>query len=681
MTTSENNTPDPIARFAANRGTAGLILMAIGVALAAGVATLVAKIGSDFLLLSILGGALALLFLVVGVMVRHTPASAGEGPAINDLVRIYLLSLGGVAGLLIALMGLALHYYWWNDLTDWLRLGNRDRAWHVLVALAVLIAGLAIMFVSLQVVRSAERTSAVLRRMVYGYNAVLTGLLLLLILTVVNVLVGLKFTGVIDATQSGQFTLSEPTTNVLKGLTQPVHIYVIWPTDDEYLDQLKSLLGNFQDANPRIKVEYLSPLHDRNAVLELTRKYKGKLEERYGVLLVQGDETPENATFLKPNDLFTEEGFGPAQSTKFRGEDKLVATLAGASGAKGKTIVYVTQGAGEPDLNDVSQREADKGLGTLKDRLNQRGNLDIRPLKLNPAEPKVPDDCNVLIVANPKAPVSVALDREIRDYVTGPKKGKAIFLLDVSPSPDDKVVPPTGLERLLGEFGVEVSNTFVVTILEQGNVVSPEDVAICAVNDSLGQSGNELARAFAGRALVLPSARAIRPSPTGTPAYRVEPLLQTSKNYMVWTENDPSANLVQKLRTVLSNPTEAKRVLAQDQVTAALLVTEASPVPPMPGTPPPNAKPRLVVFGDTTFLTNPYASERAGRPNVSFFASTIDWLAERSSSFGVESKSLPIFALDPSAAERSTRMYFLPLVLSLVGIIGLGAGVWVVRRR
>ena len=47
-------------------------------------------------------------------------------------------------------------------------------------------------------------------------------LLLLLILTVVNVLVGLKFTGVIDATQSGQFTLSERTTNILKKLDQPV---------------------------------------------------------------------------------------------------------------------------------------------------------------------------------------------------------------------------------------------------------------------------------------------------------------------------------------------------------------------------------------------------------------------------------------------------------------------------
>src|SRR5437868_2536046 len=84
----------------------------------------------------------------------------------------------------------------------------------LLVALAVLLAGLAIMFVSLQVVRSEERTSAVLRRLVYGYNAVLTGVLLLLILTVVNVLVTLKFTGVIDATESGKFSLDDRTTKL-----------------------------------------------------------------------------------------------------------------------------------------------------------------------------------------------------------------------------------------------------------------------------------------------------------------------------------------------------------------------------------------------------------------------------------------------------------------------------------
>jgi hypothetical protein len=683
---SNNTTPDPVAKFAANRGTAGLVLMGIGILLGGGVAAFVAKLGTEFLLISILGGALALLFLIIGVMVRHTPETAGEGPAVHELVRIYLLVLGGVAGLVIAFMGLALHYYWWSDLTDWLRLGNRDKAWHVLVALTVLIAGLAIMFVSLQVVRSEERTSAVLRRLVYGYNAVLTGLLLLLILTVVNVLVGLKFTGVIDATQSGQFTLSDQTKGILKKLDQPVHIYVIWPTDDDSIEPIKSVLGNFEDVNPRIKVEYLAPMQDRNAVLELTRKYKQKIEnERYGVLVVQGDETPDNATFLKPNELFSDEGFGAAAQTKFRGEDKLISTLAGASAGKGKTIVYVTQGAGEPDLNDVSEREADKGLGTLKNRLNQRGTLDVRPLKLNAAEPKVPDDCDVLVVANPKAPVSVALEREVRDYLTTPrngKPGKVVFLLDVAATPNDKVVPPNGLEKILGEFGVEVTNTFVVTILDQGNVISPQDAAICETSESLARSGNELARAFASRALILPSARVVRPTAMGaTPAYRAEPLLQTTSNYPVWAETDPSANLLQKLRTVMSNPAEAKRILAPDTLTTAVVVTESSPVPPMPGGPPPNAKPRLVVFGDTTFVSNPYASERSGRPNASFFGSAIDWLAERSAGIGIESKSLPVFALDPTAAERSTRIYLLPLVLSLVGIIGLGAGVWVVRRR
>ena len=84
MNSNNNPSSDPIARFAANRGTAGLILMAIGVALAAGVATLVAKIGSEFLVLTILGSRLALLFLVVGVMVRHTPRPPAKAPQLSS---------------------------------------------------------------------------------------------------------------------------------------------------------------------------------------------------------------------------------------------------------------------------------------------------------------------------------------------------------------------------------------------------------------------------------------------------------------------------------------------------------------------------------------------------------------------------------------------------------------------
>src|SRR5207244_10507318 len=117
----------------------------------------------------------------------------------------------------------------------------------------------------------------------------------------------------------------------------------------------------FQDVAPRVTVEYLSPVQNRNAIADLNRKYPRKIEERIGVLIVQGEEKPENASFLKPTDIFTEEGFGASAQMKFRGEDKFVSTLAGASAEQGKIIVYFTQGAGEPDLHDVSQREPDKG--------------------------------------------------------------------------------------------------------------------------------------------------------------------------------------------------------------------------------------------------------------------------------------------------------------------------------
>ena len=38
--------------------------------------------------------------------------------------------------------------------------------------------------------------------------------------------------------------------------------------------------------------------------------------------------------------------------------------------------------------------------------------------------------------------------------------------------------------------------------------------------------------------------------------------------------------------------------------------------------------------------------------------------------------------MDAGAAEKAnTRLVWLPVLLALVGIVGLGAGVWVVRRR
>jgi hypothetical protein len=684
MASADTRTESPgfIPWLAANRGAAGLGLMALGVALAVLPVWLGSKYRTDYVAVTALTGLLALLVLGMGVVIRSTPAAAG-GVEGQELMRIYTLILGGVAGLLVALTGAALSYYWWDDLTRWLRLGERDGAWRVLAALTVLLGGLALMFVSLQAVRSSERSSPVLRRLVYGYNAVLTGLLLLMILAVVNVLVTLKVTGVIDATQSRQFSVSDRTTNLLKNLDRPVRVYVIWPVDDDItLQTLRNLLTTFEDTAPDLKVTYLSPTYNVERVTELRRQYPGKLEEQVGVLVVQGEEKPENATFLKFNDLFAEEGFGPAAQFKFRGEDKIAAALSAPGGGRGKTVVYVTQGAGEPDLNDTGQRQADRGLGVLRDRLNARGNFDVRPLAINPGDPKVPDDAGVVVVANPRPPVEPPVEQALRSYLVD-RKGKAVVLFDTPPPGYAKdAMPATGLERLLGEFNVEVTAEQVRSILLSAGGLAAMDGGLFEVNAELAQENNELAQAFAAESFLLPSVRVVRAGQGGgnfTAQSKV--LLQSRPRARVWVEKDLRTDLQQQAQMILRNPAEAKRLVSESPVPAAVIVTETAPPPPVPGGPPPEAKPRLAVFGDTTWVTNEYASERSGQANFSFFASVLDWLVERPSSIGVESKALPVYAMDPKAADNVARLYFLPLVLALVGIVGLGLGVWVVRRR
>src|SRR5947209_6093374 len=133
---------------------------------------------------------------------------------------------GLAVGLAVTFIGLTLGIRWYDYLQDWLKFGKREHAGQVLFALVAMVAGLGVMFASLQVARTEERKSLFLRRLVYGYNAALTGILLLLILVVVNVLVYLQLPGVIDCTQSNLFSLDDKSVRILEALNKPVKIYL-----------------------------------------------------------------------------------------------------------------------------------------------------------------------------------------------------------------------------------------------------------------------------------------------------------------------------------------------------------------------------------------------------------------------------------------------------------------------
>jgi hypothetical protein len=681
MSTNHTDKPGPITWLATNRATAAIGLVVAGVVVAILPTLLASWYGTDFLGAVFFTGLLALLLIGVGVILRFMPAESAD----PDRLRIVLLSLGATGGLLVAATGMALAYHWWDLLTSWLRSGARDGAGRILLSLAVMLAGLAILFISLQLARAEERTHVGLRRLVYGYNAVFTGVLLVMILTVINVLVDVKYAGALDATSSREYTISERTTNLLSGLDRPLHLYVIWPQDRPDLTPLKALLSGFEDRSRQVAVTYLSPTYDTEALFSLLQKFPRKIERvEVGGLVVLGEEKPENATFLRANDLFETDFEGNV--LKFKAEDAIAAAITNLEGGpKGKTIVYFTQGLGEPDVNDASAREVDKGLGVLRDRLANRGGYDVRPLRFNPAAPKIPDDAGIVVVANPRPPIEPKFVSSLREYMVE-HKGKAVVLVDTPPiGGTETALPPTGLEGFLAEFNVDVTPSFVLAerIEDIGggraSIENPRQITVVSAEAAL-QSGNSLARGFSMEAFVFLTCRVVRPAmPPRNPMFRAESLLTTKPGAAVWAETDPQTNPITIIRRINGNAEERKKILSPEPLPVAVAVSEAGPPPGMPGHPPTASKPRLVVFGDATFVTNPLASPRSGTQNFSLFASTLDWLAERPTSIGVEPRELSVYRLEPTA--NRARLVLLPGLLAVMAVMGLGLGVWVVRRR
>jgi hypothetical protein len=668
--------PGLVAWIAANRPLSGVVLLAAGVGVAAVAVVLAARYHTEFLGIEIMTGLLALLLLAAGVWQRFRPEGVGS-PV--DEARMLVLGLGGLGGLLIAFTGILLSYEWWEFLTKWLRQGEREGVWRVLVALAVLLAGLAVMFISLQAARTEVRQSPGLRRLVYGYNTVLAGVLLFLLLAVANVLAYTKLPSLIDSTESGVYKLSDRSIQILRGLDRPVHIFLLMSAEDRGYDELNTLLSNAQEYAPQLHVETLSPGLNTGRIRELVKEYSQV--ESAGLLIVYGEGKDKVASFIKADDLMKVDFSPDGQRTvTFEGESRLMTELSYLAENKQKPVVYFTsKNAGEMDFND-SDPNKDTAIGLLQRRLAKR-KFDVRPLTFDPADPKVPDDATIVVVPNPtRASIAPVVDA-LRKYLDT-RKGKLVVLTEV-PATRGDTWPATGLEPLLAAYNVQVANERVLTMptLIGNYLLRDPEITLAMVSDAAVQAKNRVAVDFKDMPLQFLNARVIRPAPAGNPTLQTQVLLNTPEGLPVWTEGSLSARPRDLVNLMRTNPQEARQRLSREPLPLAVLVTESAGPPPVPmGGPPPAAKPRLAVFGNASWVGNSRVDEqRSAEPNFDLFASTLDWLRERPTSIGVEPRTFKNYIMDRSVSPM--RLLLLPALFALVGIVGLAAGVWVVRRR
>jgi hypothetical protein len=647
---------------------------------------------------------LALVALGGGLWQLARETRPAETTANADAARYLLLLEGGVAGLATFVLGAFLTYHWWTSAFAGEGSGPTGLAlWRkewlsIAVSQLALIGGLTLIFLTVQVARGQERTNPTLRLLLYGYNAVLSGLLLLYVLAMVNLLSYSRLPGFnlfessVNWSSSNLYSLSPANKNTLRGLTRPVTVYVLLTDKNAYLKRdVEVLLGNCRAVAPPglFEVDYVSPFLEQNRFKELATRYK--VPDLEGVLLVYKGDSGELNEFVSVEEMTQgtsdfARGDRGRERVEFQGEHALFTKLNFLLQGKSKAVVYFTQGNGEPDLAapfGAPKRQGVLRLGTLKSSLEDR-NYEVKELRLDAAVTKVPEDASAVVIIRPTNVIPESALRVLREYMepTGggdKKKGKLFVLLGVDLTPEG-TMRQTGLEKFLAEYNVRVNDDRVLTAAiyqTLGGIIKQPTWPRARANP---QAKNPFTLAFAeaGLEAFFPDARTVEGTqppadPHGGPPpskYRVESLLICSSPG-AWAETNLRASPEALANDYRTREGAAKlREKQKGNLPIAATITEGGPEQT-------EGVPRLVVFGSSAWVDD----QMIQQPLLTdLFSSSLAWLRERAQiGKSDDVKALTEFTVDPT--KESLFHLASVAALMIVGILGLGGGIWLVRRR
>jgi hypothetical protein len=661
---------------------------------------------SNSLAVLIWGASLSIFVVAVGLYLFIPPTTPLDGQQRAERLRWILLLTAGGVGALTALLGLVLPFcslpMAMTDYVEIFKGGPKEwrdpkNTWPIVRCVGAVIGGLVLMFVGLQLARPVQRTSMNMRRWLYGYNAVLSSLLLLFILALVNLLpyTGVKpFTWAMEATDwtaDRLFTLQPATKNMLAEIKEPIKVYVIMREGALSTRQTETLMNNCRAVNPQLSWEELSP--DQNPLEFDKLRLQYSLPERFGLLIVYGTPPNPRHQFIESKDLFASSATGdPESSFDFKGEQALVKALTQLTSTEAQGVVYFTQGYGELDFNEQGRRRIDAGAGLVQDELSKI-NYQPKALALSVKTTSIPEDADILVIAGPREEYPANVLKALRAFLGGEhrkdnKKGKLMVLLDVAINKGQMV--HTGLEPLLAEYGVKVNDNRLMSAvqavarLRSGRDPNPLPLGVVADRRSTSPVARTFSSGDRPTQFTFYDARSLEALSRPGGRYTVENLVVTlSQQTGVWIETDLKANPTALALELLRDQEKLVKRLTDDPVVVGVAVTEGKTPPPMPGHPPlPNTEgePRLIVFGDASWASNAILYQ-ATPDNFALFSSCLAWLSGRHDiGEQIPASTRNMYRLKLAPGE-SWGLVLLPGALMLFGVVALGFGVWVVRRR
>jgi hypothetical protein len=399
-------------------------------------------------------------------------------------------------------------------------------------------------------------------------------------------------------------------------------------------------------------------------------------------------------------------GHGEKATRTFKGEVEVMKELNYLVHGQKTRKLYFLQGHDELEIGEMQQglrpnlqfEMAPLGAATLVERL-KKDNYEVQGITFSKEyaeehkrdnvlfvgeagadkKPEIPKDAYALVIAGASKSISADGLAAIEKYMErgGENPGKLMALFDVVLTEElkakDRRLKESGLEGALKKFGIDSTDEMVLVqaVSEAGAPLGrPIDPFRLLISPSR-KAENVFAKQFFGTGIQVRTARVIRPSPGGR--FKVEPVFTTIPGLAVQfggaiADRDYGAldgqSIFGRFKD-LALRGELRKKLTEE---LPIIVAVSDDV-----------KPRMVVFGDTEFVDNLHVGTGG---NYSVFVSALEWMAEHEGLVGPQPVARDTVEMpDKYARDNFTHIHMIPMWLMFITIIGLGGGIWLVRRR
>jgi ABC-type uncharacterized transport system involved in gliding motility auxiliary subunit len=467
------------------------------------------------------------------------------------------------------------------------------------------------------------------RRTKYAAYAAIYTIVVLAVLVVINFLAN-RYNRSYDSTANKQFTLSDQTIKLVRGLKNDVHITYF--DDATRFPQARDLLDRYSTLSPNLHVDYMDP--------------------------VKKPQQAKMAGYRRDVNIVVDAN-GKKEEAKSLTEEEVTGALVRAMKTGSHTVCFLNA-AGEHSVDETQAR----GFSYLK-QLLERDNYTVRTIDMKPAaanaskplavgqtapmaDVEVPSDCTVLVLGGPQGDYPQPFVNAIKTYVE--KGGHALVMLDntLQLGREQPAAENAALLKVLDDWGVTVNKDLVLDLSGVGQLFGLGPEVPLVTNYESHPITQPLSR---GVPSAFPLARSIEVKSAGSAA--ATKLFGTSEDSVAVTGLGPGGSI---------DPKKGKK----GPLTLGAAVTFGG------------GQGRVIVVGTSLWAQNNLIGSRQ-LGNRDLFGNMVNWLSADEELISIRPKAPEDRPLNMTT-QKVDSLFWLSVVIFPLAVVGFGMATWWKRR-